>query len=169
MKNNVAAAFAGTHATCALVAIFSCAFMHGEIAHAEEPPAVEEKKAIEKIVHSYFELWSTGKIDEYGDLFAETAAIQYLSDGNELTTLGLVPFLHEQRQLQVDPRSRSKEAPVNIEIKFGSRLARAKVFYKLTFAEETSYGYDHFTFAKVEGDWRIVHLLYYDAPPPKAQ
>jgi len=167
MMNTSIAAFVGARSANMVLGISLCMCLHAAAAHAEKAAAVDEHKVVEKLVHSYFELWSAGKIDEYGDLFAETAAIQYLDEDNELVTLRLIPFLHEQRQLQVDPRSRSKEEPVRIAITIGPRLAHTIVFYKLTFADEVSYGYDHFTFAKFEDDWRIVHLLYYDAPPPK--
>ncbi len=127
---------------------------------APASPVNPERAAVEKLVRNYFKSWSDQRMRDYADCFAENAVIQEV-DGGSVRTQLKDPFVAEQTNYHRIAVFRAVEVPVQTSISFEAELARVVVYWKLTAGPRVQYGYDHFTLAKVDQDWKIVNLVFY--------
>lgn len=122
------------------------------------------KKKIEELTKQYFEYWSNGKMEEYGNLFYPTAVVYYKDRfTNSISLQTLEIFLKEQTQIQLNPQRRMKEVPLSIQIELvGEETALVNVYWKLSSNHKAIFGYDHFIWTKTDRDWKILSLFFYN-------
>ena len=125
------------------------------------------EKEVRELLDRYFKSWSNQDLVRYGQCFMPQAAIQMIDPDRGLVTMPLGPFLQSQQQAHQASRNRMTETPESMTIRFDANLAHALVYWKLVDGERLEYGYDHFTFMKDDGKWRIVNLVFYAVPNPK--
>lgn len=123
---------------------------------------------LEQAVERYFSSWSNRDMETYGACFLREAVIHHISDRGEVTRHDLAPFLQWQRQAVRRANPPLIETAERTEITLEANLARALVYWKLTAGSRVEYGYDHFTFVRQNGEWKIVSLIFYGAPPPSS-
>jgi len=119
-------------------------------------PAAEEKAAIDRFVHTYFESWSKQDLKTYADCFHARAVI-WFPDG---TTLRLTDFIESQRMAHASSTTPLTEAPLSWDMTVKRDMASVCVHWQLERAEGPVRGYDFFTLVKVSGNWRIASLVF---------
>lgn len=122
------------------------------------------KKTIEELTKKYFEFWSNAKMEEYGNLFHSKAVIYYRDRfTQDVSSENLETFLRNQTQAQLNPQTRMTEIPLNIQVELaGEDTAMVTVYWKLSAGYRTIFGYDHFIWAKLGEDWKIISLFFYN-------
>jgi hypothetical protein len=123
----------------------------------------KEKKNIRVQVEKYFSVWSEGKMDEYETLFHPSAIIFYrYKNSNQFRTDSVPDFIAGQREAQKNSTELLTEIPLDIQILFqGKDTAQVSVYWKLFSKNRNTLGYDHFTWVKINGEWKILNLYFY--------
>lgn len=142
--------------------ILLCAALCSAVS-AQEPPADPRLAPVKQFIEKYFRTWSNVEMDAYADGFLPEATIQFIDPKGAVQTQTAKVFLSEQRRYQ--SQRPAKESPLSIDIRFEEKLARAVVFWQLDdSAGRSKTGYDHFTLIEQNGRWRIINLVFYEAP-----
>lgn len=121
------------------------------------------KEQVKQLTEKYFQVWSDGKIDEYGKLFDPKAAIFFRdSFTKQIISEDLKTFLKGQEAVQSNKNNLMKEVPLKIQIELtGEETAMVTVYWKLI-SSQIIFGYDHFIWAKTNAGWKIVSLFFYN-------
>ena len=122
----------------------------------------EEQAVLEPLLERYFSTWSAKDMAAYGACFHPSARITYVDKGGASVTHGLTDFLHGQKLSHAQSPVPMTEVPTGMEISGDSRVAQAKVRWKLTKGAETITGTDYFTLLKTPEGWRIIALVFYN-------
>jgi pyroglutamyl-peptidase len=131
---------------------------------AATPPVADARaRAVEQAIRRYFSTWSAQDMAGYGACFVKDATIHHIDDAGEVTKFDLAPFLTWQRNVTRRADPPMTETPETIDVRFEQGLARAVVHWKLSAGARVEYGYDHFTLAQQNGEWKIVNLVFYGA------
>lgn len=121
----------------------------------------KNEQEVRDLIERYFRTWSAQDITRYGQCFAPQAVVQLVDDNGGLTSIPLAPFLRSQQDAHRRAVVPMAETPEMIQIRFDANLAHALVYWKLVEGDRVEYGYDHFTFLRVEAKWKIAHLIFY--------
>jgi pyroglutamyl-peptidase len=132
----------------------------------ETPKAKEAKQQeIKEFIGRYFSTWSAADMKGYDACFLPDAVIQHIDGQGRLSTTARVDFIASQRDYHRTAPHKTTEVAESIDIRVEEKLVRVVVFWKLTAGPRLEYGYDHFTLLKLNGQWRIVNLVFYSTPP----
>lgn len=127
----------------------------------------DEKKqaSIDRFISRYFKTWSNKDIHSYKNCFHEGAVIQFIRSDGGLITQKLEQFINEQEKLfqSFD----MVEIPLSKKIEIYNKNAAVTVQWKLTTISSQNqkiytYGYDHFLLTYIDGQWKIVSLVFYE-------
>ncbi|RIK73788.1 MAG: hypothetical protein DCC67_17465 [Planctomycetota bacterium] len=144
-----------------LAAILCLGLLAAVSARGQSAADDAREQEVRDLIDRYFRTWSAQDIDRYGQCFAPQAVVQLVDAKGGLTTMPLGPFLRSQQEAQRRATAPMTETPESIAIRFDAKLAHALVYWKLVDGPRTEYGYDHFTFVRQDGKWRIAHLVFY--------
>lgn len=125
--------------------------------------AVDAREAeVRDLIARYFDRWSAQDIDGYGACFAPGAVVQFIDASGRVKSATLDAFLESQRDAHRRAPEPMVETAESVDIAWKERLAHVMVRWKLRRgAQAEEFGYDHFTLQRVDGRWRIVHLVFY--------
>ncbi len=128
------------------------------------PEDLNSKEQVKQLVEKYFQLWSNGKIQEYGKLFDPKAFIFFRDHyTKQILSEDLQTFLKGQENAQSNKGNLMKEVPLKIQIELvGEETAMVTVYWKLTSSHKNILGYDHFIWAKTNTGWKIISLFFYN-------
>jgi pyroglutamyl-peptidase len=121
--------------------------------------------AVETFIKRYFSSWSDRDMETYGDCFATGSCVQYVAENDQIHLYQREPFLDLQTNVHRQSRTRLRETPESIDIRFERDLARVVVHWKLVAGNRTEFGYDHFTLFDGSDGWKILNLVFYSTPP----
>lgn len=121
----------------------------------------DDKKEIENTLDLYFSSWSKANMNEYKNLFHDTAMIQFDS-GFDIKTEFLEEFIAGQTYAHKNSISKMTEIPISKKIQIESNKAQAIVRWKLTSESREQFGFDYFTLVKIKNKWKIVHLIFHN-------
>lgn len=121
-----------------------------------------EQAEVENFLKRYFSTWSARDMDGYGSCFHPTARITFVEKGGAAGSQGLTDFLHGQKIGHERASSPMTEAPTQMKINGGTRVAQAEVRWKLTKGHEIITGTDFFTLVKTAEGWKITSLAFYN-------
>lgn len=127
------------------------------------PECASQQTKIHDFVVHYFKAWSDRDMEAYERCFFPGASVQYLNPKETLDTIPLKSFLEGQRAFLKGSPPRTMEFAEKIDIRFEGELARAVVYWVFRSGEKIEHGYDHFTLRRMDGEWRILNLLFYEA------
>jgi hypothetical protein len=137
----------------ALLACLLCHLGRGRDATGED--------RVSRLIDTYFQTWSDQDMDGYGECFAEEAVIVYVTPEGKLERQDLAPFLQGQRRAHLASPHPMREMPTSREISSSGTVCQAKVGWRLVAGSRTETGYDFFTFARTNGQWRIAALVFH--------
>jgi len=158
---------AGLIIAVTLIFMFTASSLVGDKTFAADPvqegksPDDPRNKEVETFIRRYFRTWSSQDLKGYGECFLNSSSIQFIDPQGKVELSSLPTFLASQGEF-MRRGERATEAPVSIDIRFESKLARAIVYWKLTSGSREVFGYDHFTLLKQNGEWGIVNLVFYE-------
>lgn len=139
------------------------------VAQADSPAAAgsadPRQAAVETFIQGYFSSWSNRDMEAYGNCFARGSCVQYIAENKQIHFYGRDPFLDLQANVHRQSRTRLRETPESIDIRFERDLARVVVHWKLVAGNRTEFGYDHFTLFENSDGWKILNLVFYSTPP----
>jgi hypothetical protein len=122
---------------------------------------------IRHFIESYFRDWSAGDMAAYKAHFDPSARIAFVTDGRVVDALDRDPFVAEQARLIGVSPVRMVERMTSFTVEADETAAHVTAGWELRKGPETSTGVDRFTLIHgPEGQWRIVHLLFYPRPAP---
>jgi ketosteroid isomerase-like protein len=127
-------------------------------------PEDPRHKEIKEFVNRYFRTWSEQDMKGYDGCFLPDAVIQYVDKMGGVSTTPRKEFVVGQADYHKNSPVKTTEVPETMEIHLEAKLARVIVYWKLTAGARVDRGYDHFTLIKHDGNWRIVNLVFYNAP-----
>lgn len=127
------------------------------------PAGPEERRAIEAMIRRYFATWSARDIDGYGACFMPDATILFVDPATgEGVPMELGPFLESQRQAHARAVEPMEEVAETIALEAHGVLAHVQVRWLLRKSGTETRGWDYFSLVKVNGEWKISHLSFYN-------
>lgn len=123
--------------------------------------AESRDRLLDQTVESYFKVWSKGDMEGYSSIFHKSAVIQYKSRTGQMITEQLSDFIAGQRNAHRLNPGKMNEIPLEKRYHQNGDTAQVQVRWKLSTPNMTATGWDHFTFIRTGGDWKIIYLYFY--------
>ncbi len=123
--------------------------------------AESREKNLDQTVDAYFRVWSKGDMDSYSAIFHKSAVIQYKSRSGQMITEQLSDFIAGQKNAHRINPGKMNEIPLEKKFFQNGDTAQVQVKWKLTVPNMTAVGWDHFTFIRTGGEWKIIYLYFY--------
>jgi len=116
---------------------------------------------VEQFIRGYFDIWSSGDMEQYRMMFHENARVMMSIDGRIYISLGRDEFIDMQaRELA---RRSMIEHMTDLKVHADSMAATATASWLLDDQGTFTTGVDRFTLILDErGEWKILFLLFYN-------
>lgn len=119
-----------------------------------------DNQGLEADIERYFSTWSRQDMEGYKACFLSGATIHFVDSAGNAHVSHLGDFIEGQRNAHRQSSVPMQEKPTRIECDVGNKIARAAVHWELRAGSRVNTGIDYFTFVKVQGQWRIVSLVF---------
>lgn len=123
--------------------------------------AESRDRHLDQTVESYFRVWSKGDMESYSSIFHKSAVIQYRSRSGQMITEQLSDFIAGQKNAHRLNPGKLNEIPLEKRYYQNGDTAQVQVKWKLTMPHMSASGWDHFTFIRTGGEWKIIYLYFY--------
>ncbi len=124
----------------------------------------KEKDTLDNFLNHYFLTWSKKDMKAYKDCFHKDARIQFIKSNGEVQNRNLDEFIAEQES-SINSED-MEEIPLSKKINIYGNKAVAVVNWKLMiksrFGTDNYIGKDHFFLTNMDGQWKIVSLIFYE-------
>jgi len=148
---------------CYIILVLIAVIPHGGVTQVSDEitQTARGTSDVEDFIKEYFDIWSSGDMEQYRLMFHENARIMMSINGRIYLSLGRDEFVDMQaRELA---RRSMIEHMTDLKVHVDSRAATATAAWLLDDQGTFTTGIDRFTLIRDEqGNWKIIFLLFYN-------